>query len=87
MIRYADFENVEMQVGRIVAADPFPEARKRAYKLTIDFGPAVGVTPKFRSAGKCFELPSLVLQRPALAKLTLRIQPVVEIAPVFSATR
>jgi tRNA-binding protein len=43
MIHYADFENVEMRVGRIVAADPFPEARKPAHKLTIDFGPEVGV--------------------------------------------
>jgi tRNA-binding protein len=43
MITYADFEKVEMRVGRIVAADPFPEARKPAYKLTIDFGPDVGV--------------------------------------------
>jgi tRNA-binding protein len=30
MIHYADFEKVEMRVGRIVAADPFPEARKPA---------------------------------------------------------
>jgi len=43
MITYADFEKVEMRVGRILAADPFPEARKPAYKLTIDFGPDVGV--------------------------------------------
>jgi tRNA-binding protein len=43
MITYADFEKVEMRVGRIVAADPFREARKPAYKLTIDFGPDIGV--------------------------------------------
>jgi tRNA-binding protein len=43
MITFADFEKVEMRVGRVVAADPFPEARKPAYKLTIDFGPEVGV--------------------------------------------
>src|SRR6188508_272870 len=43
MIQYADFEKVEMRVGRIVAADPFPEARKPAYKLTIDFGAPLGL--------------------------------------------
>ena len=33
------FDQVEMRVGRIVAAEPFPQARKPAYKLTVDFGP------------------------------------------------
>ena len=34
-----DFERVDMRVGRVVAAEPFPQARKPAYRLTIDFGP------------------------------------------------
>jgi tRNA-binding protein len=38
-ISYSDFTKVDMRVGRIVAVDDFPEARKPAYKLTIDFGP------------------------------------------------
>jgi tRNA-binding protein len=38
MIGYSDFEKVEMRVGRIVRAEPFPEARKPAYRLWIDFG-------------------------------------------------
>jgi len=42
-ISWNDFEKVELRVGRIVAADPFPEARKPAYVLRIDFGEALGI--------------------------------------------
>jgi len=37
-ISYADFEKAEIRVGRVVQAEPFPEARKPAYKLWLDFG-------------------------------------------------
>jgi len=39
MISYTDFEKVEMRVGRVVDAEEFPEARRPAYRLTIDLGP------------------------------------------------
>ncbi len=42
-IPYETFAQVDIRVGTIVAADPFPGARKPAYKLTIDFGPGIGV--------------------------------------------
>lgn len=41
-IRWADFEAVELRVGTVVAAEPFPEARVPAYRITTDFGPEIG---------------------------------------------
>ena len=41
-ITWEQFEAVEMRVGRVTAVDDFPEARRPAWKLTIDFGPEIG---------------------------------------------
>jgi tRNA-binding protein len=43
LIEWADFERVDIRVGRVVAVEEFPEARVPAWKLRIDFGPEIGV--------------------------------------------
>ncbi|MDX6675661.1 MAG: tRNA-binding protein [Solirubrobacteraceae bacterium] len=43
MISLDDFQKVDMRVGRVLAVDDFPEARRPAWKLEIDFGPEIGV--------------------------------------------
>jgi tRNA-binding protein len=41
-ISWSEFESVELRVGTIIRVEDFPEARKRAYKIWVDFGDAIG---------------------------------------------
>src|SRR5438034_7206261 len=59
-ISYDDFAKIDIRVGRIVQADEFPQARKPAYKLRIDFGPEIGVKNSSAQITKYYETQDLV---------------------------
>lgn len=80
MATYEDFEKLDIRVGKIVDVQDFPEARKPAYKLSIDFGEELGI--KKSSA----QLPQLYTKEDLLGKQVLAVVnfPPRQIGPVKS---
>ena len=59
-IDFADFLRVDIRIGTIVAAEPFPEARKPSLKLRIDFGDVIGVKKSYAQIAALYEVEALI---------------------------
>jgi tRNA-binding protein len=67
VIELEDFAIVDMRVGRIVSAEPFPEARKPSYRLRIDFGPELGERVSAAQLTVTYPDPSVLIGRQVVA--------------------
>ncbi len=81
MINWDDFMKVGLHFGTIIKAEPFPEARKPAYKLTVDFGPEIGVKKSSSQITKAYPDPAVLIGKQVLCVINF---PPKQVGPFIS---